>query len=126
MSVSLDVSFSDRKNLVSNLLKILKGIDFCGQEPSVYPRLENLLKRLRNDVWFVLESPYVDRHYRDTYYSYYSSKFKKIGRDCIRVHIFNGEISKDDLLDKGTNFEKKNIEGFLLSVRYCGIFWAGR
>jgi len=119
MSVSLDVSFCDRKNLVSNLFEILKGVDFCGHEPSAYSRLENLLKRLRDDVWFVLESPYVDKHYRDTYYS---SKFKKIGRDCIRVHIFNGEISKDDLIDKSTKLEKIKYWGFLLSTRYCGIF----
>ena len=93
MPVSLNISFSNKKNLISNLFEILKDADFCGQEPAVYSRLQKLLDSLKDDVWFVLESPYVDRHYRDTYYSYYSSRFKKIGRDCIRVNIFH-EMTK--------------------------------
>jgi len=114
MPVLLNISFSNKKNLVSNLLEILKSDYFCGQEPLECSQLGNLLNKLRKNVWFVLEFPYVDRHYRDTYYSYYSSKFMIINRDCIRVHIFNEEISKDDLIDKGTNFEKKEYYGFFI------------
>jgi hypothetical protein len=114
MPVSLNISFSDKADLIPNLLEILESVDFCGQEPPVYSRLNNLLKKLKDDLWFVLESPYVDRHYRDTYYSYYSSKFKKIGRDCIRVHIFHEKITKDDLLDKSADFEKKKYRGFFI------------
>jgi len=114
MPVSLNVSSLDKIDLIPNLLEILEGVDFCGQRPSVYSRLENLLKRLKDDVCFVLEYPYVDRHYRDTYYSYYSSKFKKIGRDCIRVHMFHEKITKNDLIDKSTDFEKKKYLGFFI------------
>jgi hypothetical protein len=119
------VTFSNKEKLVSDLLKILEDADFCGQEPLVYPRLENLMKSLRDDVRFVLESPYVDRHYRDTYYFFYSSKFKKVGRDCIRVHIFHGEITEDDLLNKDTNFEEKKYWGFFI-IRPIVQFILGR
>jgi hypothetical protein len=98
MSAKIEVSISNKENLILKLIKILEKDDYCCQEPLTCSRLEKLLKRLKKDVWFVLEYPYVDKHYRDTYYSYYSSKLKKIGRDCIRVHIFQKEITKDDLI----------------------------
>jgi hypothetical protein len=100
----LSVSFVNKRDLIPELLAILKGVDFCGYEPSVSGQLEDLLVNLKENISFVLEYPYVDRHYRDTYYSYHSSKFKKTGRNCIRVHIFEDEFTQNDLLyNKGLN-----------------------
>jgi hypothetical protein len=42
MSVSINVSFSNKDNLISNLLEILKDADYCGQEPLTCSRLEKL------------------------------------------------------------------------------------
>lgn len=41
----------------------------------------------------VLEEDYVDKVYRDTYYSYFSSKYLGISRNCQRLSLFKGKIS---------------------------------
>jgi hypothetical protein len=45
--------------------------DFCGQEPQGFEQIDDLLAKLMDDTSFVIEFPYVDRHYRDTYYSFF-------------------------------------------------------
>jgi len=123
---SLEVTFSNKTDdLLLKLLEIMKKVDFYGQEPLIDPRLTNLLKRFRDGIQFAIEFPYVDRHYRDTYYFYYSSKFKEIGRDCIRVHIFHGEITKDDLTNKDADFENKKYLGFFI-IRPLARYTLGR
>ena len=111
--VNLVVWPANKEDLISKLQEILKYNDFCGQESPDTERLTPLLKeRLNNHVRFVIEFPYVDRHYRDTYYSFHSSKFKKIGRNCIRVHLFDGEVTRNDLLNKDNTLDE----------RYWGFF----
>jgi hypothetical protein len=78
----------------------------------IFSLVERLTEKLEDNITFVTEFPYVDRHYRDTYYSYFSSKFIETGRNCIRVHIFEGTLTEDDILKK----ESK------LNNRYYGFF----
>jgi hypothetical protein len=56
-----------------------------------FRRVNELLLNLEDNLSFLIEFPYVDKHYRDTYYSFHSSKFANIGKNCIRIHIFEGE-----------------------------------
>jgi hypothetical protein len=107
-----DVYFANKDNLLPQLQTILKESDFCVQEPIEFTLLINLLAQLKDNIWFAIENLYVDRHYRDTYYSFHSSKFKEVGRNCIRVHIFEEEITESDLLNKEKNFDDI----------YCGFF----
>jgi hypothetical protein len=51
--------------------------------------------RCHNDVHFVIEYPYVDRVYRDSYYGYFSTKMTNYKRDCIRLSLFQGEVTPD-------------------------------
>jgi len=109
----LDVSFVCKDEFISKLENIYKDDDDFGDLEFLVPsQLKELLKRLKENVWFVIERPYVDRHYRDTYYTFFSSKFKKTGRNCMRVHIFDGKITENDLLYKTIN----------LNDRYWGFF----
>jgi hypothetical protein len=109
----LDVSFVCKDGFISKLQEIYKDDDDFGNMKLLIPsQLDGLLKQLKQNIWFVIERPYVDRHYRDTYYTFFSSKFKKTGRNCIRVHIFEGEITENDLLDKTIK----------LNDRYRGYF----
>jgi len=109
----LDVSFVCKDDFFSKLQEIYKDDDDFGNLEFLIPSpLNELLNRLKKNVWFVIERPYVDRHYRDTYYTFFSSKFKKTGRNCIRVHIFEEEITEKDLLDKANK----------LNDRYRGYF----
>jgi len=63
------------------------------------------------DLYCVIEYPYVDKVYRDSYYHYYSSKHFTYQRDCIRVSLFDKKISYKDFLDK-ENHQELN-ESFL-------------
>lgn len=52
-------------------------------------KIKNLLDSLIDDIQLEIEYPYVDSHYRDSYYLYYSRKLSDYKRDCIRVHLFS-------------------------------------
>ncbi|MCP4130172.1 MAG: hypothetical protein GY754_04240, partial [bacterium] len=54
---------------------------------------------LKDTLWLYLEYPYVDKVYRNSYYSYYSSKHKDFDRNCIRISLFDSEISDRDFRD---------------------------
>jgi hypothetical protein len=105
---------ANKNDLLNKLQNLLKFPDFCGQEASGTDRLKLLLTKFNNDVRFVIESPYVDRHYRDTYYSYHSSKFRKTGRNCIRVHIFEGEVTEAALLNSENKLNEKYLGFFII------------
>lgn len=40
----------------------------------------------------VVEYPYVDKVYRNSYYRYYSGKAKQVSRDCIRLSFSSIQI----------------------------------
>nr|WP_295864181.1 hypothetical protein [uncultured Chitinophaga sp.] len=54
--------------------------------------LEEYFSRLKDDLQFVIEYPYVDKVYRDSYYAYFSSKRRPYQKDCIRIALFDGEV----------------------------------
>ena len=124
MPVYLNVTIVNKDELIPKLKDILKDDAFCGEEPSVPKQLKELVVNLRDDVQFVLESPYVDRHYRDTYYSFHSSKFKKTGRNCVRVHIFEGKITGDDLYNNKIDLDERYL-GFFI-IRPLPLYILGR
>jgi len=103
-----------KDDLISKLQSILKLTAFCGQEAPDIERLKTFLERFDDYVRFVIEFPYVDRHHRDTYYSFYSAKFSEIGRNCIRVHLFEGEITEADLLNKEKKFDERYLGFFII------------
>jgi hypothetical protein len=92
------------KAAVSDWLHIDVGLN-----SRTFERIERLIDSLKDEISLFLEYPYVDRYYRDTYYMYFSSKFKTIERDCIRIHIFDTPnfIGLDKERDEGS---------------YCGYF----
>jgi hypothetical protein len=58
-------------------------------------RLEELLRQLRIDIWVLIEFPYTDKLYRDTYYHFYSARHQTFPRECIRVLLFEKEVTID-------------------------------
>jgi len=109
----IDISFIRKDELILKLKEIFNDDDFGGLAFLIPSQLDDLLKRLKDNTWFVTERPYVDKHYRDTYYSFHSSKFIKTGRNCIRVHLFEGEVTENDLLDTKNELNKK-YRGFFI------------
>lgn len=49
------------------------------------------LARLKDDTKLVIERNYVDKVYRDSYYTYYASKRTHYGKDAIKISFFSDE-----------------------------------
>ncbi len=62
--------------------------------------LEPHLQQLKNTIYFLIEYPYVDRIYRDSYYHYFSTKLGNYKKDCIRLSMFDGEIFPEDFREE--------------------------
>jgi hypothetical protein len=101
-------------DLIPLLMDILEKEAFCGRKPPKLERIKNLLGALKDQVSFMLEYPYVDRHYRDTYYTFHSSKFVPTGRNCIRIHLFDGKIDDSDFFTQGTELNDKYLGFFVV------------
>jgi len=123
-STLLDVTVASKETLKGELYSLLKMPDFGGKEPLLFTLVNNLLEELEDDISFLIEFFYIDRHYRDTYYSFFSSKFKSIDRECIRVHIFNKMVNKDDVFNKAANLSE-NYLGFFI-IRPLKLHMLGR
>jgi hypothetical protein len=53
------------------------------------------LNPIHDHTWYVIESPYVDKVYRDSYYHYFSSKAKTYAKDCIKISLFEQEVTAE-------------------------------
>lgn len=57
------------------------------------------MKHFREDLYVLVEYPYVDKIYRDSYYLYYSTKSQEHSRDCIRLSFFDKSLEISDFDD---------------------------
>ncbi len=68
-----------------------------------------------DNAYFVVEAPYVDRVYRNSFYNYFSSKNRQYQRNGIRVSIFSNKISASDFRDENKKKElSKKFMGFIV------------
>jgi len=54
--------------------------------------IHDFFKPLKKDLNVFIEYPYVDKVYRDSYYTYFSTKYKPYPRDSIRLSFFSSEV----------------------------------
>lgn len=77
--------------------------------------LSELVTSLRADLDVYIEYPYVDRVYRDSYYTYFASKLTKYPRNCIRVCLFEKGLEEEKFFtEEGRNWMKNNFLGFFI------------
>ena len=74
--------------------------------------IKAFLNHLNDDLKVLIEFPYVDKLYRDTYYNYFSSKTIEYSRDCIRLSIFKETFTETDLFN--VELIQNNYLGFLI------------
>ncbi len=98
--VSGEVGESQEKNEKSDLELSLEKIDA-------------LVSKFNNATYVVLEHPYVDKYYRDTYYAYFATKHKEYHRNSVRLSFFTEAVSKDDF--RSPNARK------ILQAKYRGF-----
>ncbi|WP_407524620.1 papain-like cysteine protease family protein [Lacibacter sp. MH-610] len=75
-------------------------------------KIKMFLDPLKPDLKVFIEFPYVDKVYRDSYYNYFSTKYKEYHRDCIRLSFFTA-----DTVEESFNEETDSI---LLNKNFCG------
>lgn len=70
-------------------------------------RLKDILLQFNNTEFTVVAEPdYVDKQYRDSYYSYFSQKYTEYERNCLRLAFFEGKISQEQFADCTYDLEK--------------------
>jgi hypothetical protein len=123
----INIDFADSKKVfMLKLREIMQTSQFCGKNIIKLKRIQELLGNLEDNISYVFEFPYVDRHYRDTFYVYYSAKHEEFYRNCIRIHLFtNFFITKSDDLVNLTDDDMKKYKGFFI-VRPLPRFPLGR
>jgi hypothetical protein len=110
---SLVVTQADFINTVKQLI-----VDRYQVTPDVANKsvkiVTDYIKDFRDSHWFVIEHPYVDKFYRDTYYHYYSSKLGDYSRDSIRVSVFGSAVNASQF--------REAAEAGYLKEHYLGFF----
>lgn len=77
-------------------------------------RINKLLDSIVDSAYIYFEMPYVDRVFRDTYYTFFASKYKQIPRNCIRVFIFKSNITEEDLVNTKNKLQDKYLGYFII------------
>lgn len=91
-------------------------------DPEIEVKLSKFIdEKLKSELYCIIEYPYVDKVYRDSYYSYFSSKHNNYFRDCIRVSIFNNELKKDEIL-KSKSLQDKYLGFFIIRPLKSAFF----
>lgn len=99
MEINL-TSIKDLKNRQEEIVKfIADGLNLSKTEEidNVLKILDEHLDKLRPELTIVLETEYVDRGYRDSYYTYYSTKLEQYERNCIRLSLFENSITSNNV-----------------------------
>lgn len=100
--------------LSSTLEEFLNEI-FRFDKETVKAILADYISSLRSDLFVLIEFPYVDKVYRDSYYSYYSTKHTKYGRDCVRLSFFEEEVTEGDFCtEPGVSKVRRSFLGYIV------------
>ena len=57
-------------------------------------RIADFLKTLCEDLTILVETEYVDKVYRDSYYALYSTKLREYHRNCVRISFFKPDFNE--------------------------------
>lgn len=78
---------------------------------------DSFTAHLKDDLMAYIEPVYVDKVYRDSYYSYYASKSTELSKNCIRISFFEDDTHQiqENELDYGQyDYLKQQYRGFVV------------
>ncbi len=85
------------------------------KENLVLPKLNHYFDNIKDDIQFIVEYPYVDKVYRDSFYLHFSAKHNTFDRNCIRISLFEPPISESYFRNKDKFNELQNkFRGFVV------------
>lgn len=95
--------------MIVESLKIPANID------DVVKRIQHYIQNIRPEINIIVEDNYIDKVYRDEYYSYFSTKLNPYYKNCIKLSFIDGEIDENRLLDQDEiNRIKESYLGFMI------------
>ena len=84
---------------IEEILNLLQPLSTSSAEfDNMKVTLILFMKSLRSDLGVEVEERYVDKVYRDSYYSYYDTKRLPYNRYCVRLSFFDSEFNKEKML----------------------------
>lgn len=103
-----------KKDIVDTIIDNLHLIhDNPDSREYVIDRIAHFLSTLRGDLTILVETEYVDKAYRDCYYTLYSTKLREYYRNCVRISFFTPEFNEN------TEMTIDNIE--IIRSAYLGF-----
>lgn len=120
MQNTIDFLLGPIDEAIENIMSIVKKSIFVDEQANqsiidIESDLASFLElELKEDLYCIIEYPYIDKVYRDSFYTYYSSKHYSYKRDCIRVSLFRQEINEQMFADADQHE--------ILKQHYLGFF----
>lgn len=119
MATNIEIEITPIEEAIDAIIDIISDNFLTNVDEAFFPwqietEIAALIDELKEEIYCLIEFPYVDKVYRDSYYNYYSSKHFPYKRDCIRVSLFETEVLASDFLNPD-----KHVE---LSQKYLGYF----
>ncbi|ATP56508.1 hypothetical protein CPT03_08490 [Pedobacter ginsengisoli] len=103
----------DAVEAILSFIKLAYDRDDDGLELS--NALHGIFDELKDDLCVLIEYPYVDKVFRDSYYSYFSSKHQDYSRYCLRVALFAQPIREKDFRSPDKfNYLQENFLGYIV------------
>ena len=89
----------DQESINELLVTFIRKYPLYFQEPERIKEIIYLFETKELDlVTMIIESDYVDKQYRDSYYSYFSQKYSDFERNSLRLSFFEGEVKYKDFM----------------------------
>lgn len=61
--------------------------------------LDQYFSVFKENLYYLIEYPYVDKVYRNSYYTYFASKHLTYQRDCMRISMYSEEVTYQEFQD---------------------------
>ncbi|WP_418510395.1 hypothetical protein [Corallibacter sp.] len=109
-------SYVPEKTILDEFISRYNIVGFDESQSRYIDSLQSYLNHLRPDLKLLIEYPYTDKLYRDAYYSYYSTLNRTINKNCIRISIYDYDLTLDDFTKKESRekIQEENV--------YLGFF----
>lgn len=104
---------------INGFFEKLISEEFTQDHAAIMGGLQSLwffIDALVDDVWLYVETDYVDKVYRDSYYRYYASKANVYVRNCIKISFFHdlSEPLTCELDPSKYEYYQKSYGGFIV------------
>lgn len=121
ISISTVYDFLNDENLVKSTIHKLEIPTFYLDD--AVKKIQFYLTNIRPEISIVIEDSYIDRVYRNEYYSYFSTKLEPCCRDCIKLSFIDSPIDNNNLLntDDLTRINERYLGFMVLRPIFPGI-----